>query len=54
MTAMSAMIPLPPGLFSTTIDWPRICDMAAAIVRALLSAPPPGAEGTMMRIGRVG
>src|SRR4051812_14425292 len=48
------MLPLAPGRFSTTTCWPSRCPSGSAITRALLSATPPGANGTMMRIAFAG
>ena len=47
------MAPPAPGRFSTTAGWPslgRICDSS----RAGMSVGPPGADGTMSRIGLSG
>src|SRR5690349_21413968 len=48
------MLPLAPGRFSTTTDCPSRAASGSATTRALLSATPPGANGTMMRSGRAG
>ena len=45
--------PAPPRL-STTTDVPSRSESFGAITRATMSVPPPGANGTMMRIGRAG
>src|SRR5205823_2957877 len=47
-------LPLAPGRFSTTKDWPRRSVSHCAISRATMSVPPPGASPTMMRTGRAG
>src|SRR5258706_11328865 len=47
------MPPAPPR-FSTTTDWPHFAVSRAAIVRAVMSVPPPGANGTMSVTGFVG
>src|SRR6185312_9384116 len=44
----------PPGLFSTTTDWPHFCESLSANSRAVISTPEPGPSGTMKRTGRVG
>src|SRR4051812_28711785 len=48
------MLPLAPGRFSTITCWPSRRPSGSATTRALLSATPPGAKGTMMRIGFAG
>src|SRR6185503_6902264 len=48
------MLPLAPGRFSTSTCWPRRCASGSATTRALLSATPPGENGTMMRTGFCG
>src|ERR1700730_13535289 len=48
------MAPLAPGLFSMTIGWPRKCCILSAMMRAVKSAVPPGANATIMCTGRVG
>src|SRR5690242_2936024 len=45
--------PAPPRL-STTNCWPRISDNFAENTRAVMSLPPPGANGTITRTGLVG
>src|SRR5438552_13131395 len=37
-----------------TIGWPRLSAMAGTMLRAVMSVPPPGAAGTISRIGRCG
>jgi hypothetical protein len=41
-------------LLSTTTVWPRLRESRSAIRRLTVSVPPPGANGTIQRIGRVG
>src|SRR5688572_4434029 len=48
------MVPPAPGLFSTTTGWPSASDRPGATRRAVMSTFPPGAKGTMMRIGFAG
>jgi hypothetical protein len=48
------MVPPAPPAFSMVICWPRIFDMACAVMREIASVGPPAAAGTMMLIGRVG
>src|ERR1035437_30461 len=53
----SAPIPivlLAPERFSTSTGCPRPCDMPSAMNLTSTSAFPPGGNGTMMRIGRLG
>src|SRR5688500_12468726 len=45
--------PAPPRL-STTNCWPRYSDSLFENTRAVMSLPPPGANGTMTRTGFVG
>ena len=47
------MPPLPPGLFSTTIGWGSSLSfsMAAAMVRAKMSLPPPALLWTIKVMG---
>src|SRR5688500_15635572 len=40
------MLPLAPGLLSTTTGWPSDFDIDGAIMRATVSRMPPGATGT--------
>jgi hypothetical protein len=47
------MLPAP-GLFSTTNCRPICFDSASAVMRAMVSVPPPGGDGTIMRTGFVG
>ena len=49
-----AMMPLAPGLFSTTIVQPSISSSFLATVRVMKSLPPPAVVGTIMRIGLFG
>ena len=48
------MLPLAPGLLSTTIGCPSDFDIAGAIMRATVSRIPPGATGTMSVTCRFG
>src|SRR6185369_7672224 len=47
-------VPPPPGLLSTITGWPRRLPRGPDMARATMSAPPPGANGTTRRIGRLG
>src|SRR5947207_2167873 len=49
-----AMLPPAPGLFSTTTCWPHISDSLAPTTRPMVSTPPPGVNGTIMRTKRLG
>src|SRR5262249_51464662 len=46
--------PPAPATFSTTSFWPRWPAIASAMMRPVVSAAPPGANGTMTVIGRSG
>jgi len=48
------MLPPPPGLLSMMNCWPSRSDSHWPIRRAVMSAAPAGAIGTIMRTGRVG
>ncbi|CFW38247.1 Uncharacterised protein [Bordetella pertussis] len=48
------MMPLAPGLFSTTTGWPSSAAMPWPRLRATTSVMLPGGNGTTMRIGRSG
>src|SRR3954464_6846769 len=52
--ASLAILPLEPGLFSTTTGWPICCCSFSPITRAAMSGAPPGGMGTMRWIGREG
>ena len=52
-TDLAAIVPPPPGRFSTT-TWPSVAESGCAISRAITSAGPPGGNGTIRRIGRLG
>src|ERR1043165_7384597 len=54
MAAFAAMVPEPPGLFSTITCPLRIGAIAFARMRAMVSTVPPAAKPTRMRIGRSG
>src|SRR6476661_3456674 len=43
-----------PGIFSTITGWPSLCERRSATVRAIMSMPMPGPNGTTNLIGRVG
>jgi len=49
--ASEAMMPLAPGLLSTTTGWPQACVSFWLTSRAMMSVAPPGAKGMMKRIG---
>ena len=51
--AVPSVLPAP-GRLSTRPCWPNESWNICATKRAAMSLPPPGANGTMMRIGRVG
>ena len=53
-TASMPTLPLAPGRFSTTIVWPSSLPASSASRREIMSELPPGAVGTISRIGRVG
>jgi hypothetical protein len=53
-TSCIATLPPPPGLFSTTIGWPRPFSISAASVRATIESCRRGANGTTRRSGFVG
>jgi hypothetical protein len=48
------VVPPPPGLFSTTIGWPRCLLASSASSRWWRSVEPPAGHGTMSVIGRDG
>jgi len=52
-SAVPIMLPAP-GLFSTTICCPRTGVSRSASKRPTMSAPCPGGNGTMIRIGFAG
>src|SRR5436309_5836956 len=45
------MLPPAPARLSMTKGWPRISAIFGVTVRATMSVPPPGGNGTMTRIG---
>src|ERR1700739_3921390 len=53
-TASVPVLPLAPGLFSTTKGWPSFVCIRSARMRPMLSGVDPGANGTMIRTFRVG
>ena len=52
--ARMAMTPLAPGRLSTTTCWPSAAESLLATIRAIVSLPPPGGNGTIMVMVRVG
>src|SRR5262245_22578439 len=48
------MVPPPPGRLSTMNCWPNLSESLWAKVRAMMSVPPPGLNGTIKRTGLVG
>jgi hypothetical protein len=46
--------PPAPVRLSTTACWPHFSPSFCAIVRAVVSVPAPGENGTMKRIGLLG
>jgi hypothetical protein len=46
-------LPAPPRLSMTNV-WRNACDRLSASTRAAMSVPPPAANGTTRRTGRVG
>ena len=52
--ASAPMRPPAPVRFSTTTGWPSVSPMRSARMRAATSVEPPGAKGTIRRIGRFG
>jgi hypothetical protein len=48
------IVPPAPVRLSTTTDWPSEGEITCAIERARMSLGPPGASGTMSRIGFMG
>src|SRR5450759_1533672 len=53
-TVSVPMRALAPGRFSTTNCWPVLAVMRCARLRAMMSVPPPGANGTISLTARVG
>src|SRR5882762_2888976 len=53
-TASAPITPPAPPRFSTTTAWPHFCESFAATVRAVISVPPPGANGTTNVTGFAG
>ncbi len=45
------MAPSAPGRFSTTTDWPRVCDIGTAMILPTTSSAPPAGKGATIRIG---
>jgi len=50
-TTSVPMLPPAPARFSMTKGCPRISAIFGVTVRATMSVPPPGGNGTMTRIG---
>ncbi|MNL33178.1 hypothetical protein D3C87_1550730 [compost metagenome] len=50
-TSCVPMMPLAPGLFSTTTGWPRSMAICLPRLRATTSVMLPGGKGTTIRIG---
>ena len=53
-TTPAPRLPPAPARFSTTMLWPSVGDMLSERSRPTRSALPPGANGTISRIGRSG
>src|SRR5690606_12028348 len=53
-TCAAPILPPAPGLFSTTIGWPRSLASDSPSVRAITSIAPPGGKGTIQVMGRSG
>ena len=53
-TVSAARMPPAPGMFSTTTCCPRPSLIFGAMVRVVMSATPPGPNGSTMRTGLVG
>ena len=51
---MIAMMPSPPGWFSTTTGLPQRAERRSANSRAMMSVPLPGPSGRISFTGRVG
>jgi hypothetical protein len=51
---VEAVVPPAPGKFSMMNCCPSVRDMCSPTMRPVTSAPPPGANGTMIVTGRVG
>src|SRR5262249_5364196 len=49
--AIAPRMPEAPALFSTTTVWPSFFDTDSPRIRKPISAGPPGAQGTIRRIG---
>jgi hypothetical protein len=54
MTSPRPIAPLAPGLLTMTIDCGRWLLAASAKARAIMSVPPPAANGTTSSMGLVG
>ena len=53
-TRAGPIVAAAPGMFSTTMGWPRYFSVAAASARRVTSAEAPGDTGAMSVTGRVG
>ena len=53
-TAAAPIRPAAPARLSTKKDCSRRCCRCGVSMRAIRSAPPPGANGTTIRTGRTG
>ena len=53
INSFTARAPPAPGLLSTRIGWPICSPSFWPTMRATTSTPPPGANGTSRRIGRL-
>ena len=51
---MAAIEPEAPALLSMMIVVPKLCAILSVTIRATISAPPPGATGTITLITRFG
>ena len=54
ITALAALMPPAPGMFSITKRWPSFSPSFSATRRAVTSATPPGPNGSTIFTGRSG
>src|SRR4051794_23940984 len=54
ISAATETAPLPPGLFSTTTDWPTFSCSRRPMMRATVSGRPPAPAGMMNLMGWLG
>jgi hypothetical protein len=54
ITALAALMPPAPGMFSITKRWPSLSPSFSATRRAVTSATPPGPNGRTILTGRSG